>query len=264
MTPAQTDRAQDAQADGYAVRRRPSPVTAVVPVKDLDLAKSRLALPAHQRRQLALAFATDTLSALARCSDVAAIIVVTADLDVAALAATVGARVVPDETDSLDGAIGAAVAVAVAVAVAASAARDLPDVGVLITPSDLPCLRADDVTEVLRQASGHPGAFVPDRSGTGTTMVIYAPGQPVVTGYGGESAARHTGLGLYAVPAAPIRTRHDVDTLEDLLAAAALGLGEATAPLLGQGPALMGSQPDAGVKPDIDPDHTAYALERSS
>ena len=260
MTPAQTDRAQDAKAARYAVRRRPSPVTAVVPVKDLDLAKSRLALPAHQRRQLALAFATDTLSALARCPDVAAIIVVTADPDVVALAATVGARVVHDETDSLDGAIGAAVAVAVA----ASAARDLPDVGVLITPSDLPCLRADDVTEVLSQASGHPAAFVPDRSGTGTTMVIYSPGQPVVTGYGGESAARHTGLGLYAVPAAPIRTRHDVDTLEDLLAAAALGVGEATAPLLGQGPALMGSQPDAGVKPDIDPDHTAYALERSS
>ena len=39
-------------------------VTAVVPVKPLAMAKSRLALPVEQRRALALAFALDTVAAL--------------------------------------------------------------------------------------------------------------------------------------------------------------------------------------------------------
>ena len=73
-------------------------VTAVVPVKALGRAKSRLALPKHQRRQLALAFAADTLTAVTGCVDVAAVLVVTADADVSALASGLGAQVVPDHT----------------------------------------------------------------------------------------------------------------------------------------------------------------------
>lgn len=198
-------------------------VTAVVPVKDLDLAKSRLALPEHERRALALAFATDTLAALLGCPDVTTVVVITADRDIAALATSQGAEVVPDHTAHLDAAIAEAVA---------HAARQTPEATVLVTPSDLPCLRAADVTDVLRQAAGHRAAYVPDRSGTGTTMVVHAAGEPVVTGYGAGSAERHTSLGLYAVPA-PIRARHDVDTLEDLRAATALGLGAATAAVVG-------------------------------
>ena len=86
------------------------PATAIVPVKALDLAKSRLALPPGERRQLALAFATDTLDALLACPDIGAVVVITADPDVAALAAARQAHVVPDSTDSLDAAIADAVA----------------------------------------------------------------------------------------------------------------------------------------------------------
>ncbi|MBK8755617.1 MAG: 2-phospho-L-lactate guanylyltransferase [Actinomycetales bacterium] len=211
---------------GYAVPGRPSRVTAIVPVKALDLAKSRLALPRRDRRQLALAFATDTLDALLACLDVAAVVVITADPDVAALATQRSALVVPDRTASLDAAIADAVA---------RSARAIPPTGVLITPADLPCLRPADVTEVLRLAAGHTAAFVPDRSGAGTTMTLFAAGQPVVTGYGADSAARHTGMGLYAVPAPPVRARHDVDTVADLRAAAVLGLGAATAAVLRDG-----------------------------
>ena len=49
-----------------------SDVTAVVPVKRLDAAKSRLALPPAQRRDLALAVALDTVEALVGCEAVAA------------------------------------------------------------------------------------------------------------------------------------------------------------------------------------------------
>lgn len=67
-------------------------------------------------------------------------------------------------------------------------------------------------------------------------MTLFAAGQPVVAGYGADSAARHTGMGLYAVlPAPPVRARHDVDTVADLRAAAVLGLGAATAAVLRDG-----------------------------
>ncbi len=211
---------------GNAVPAAPPQVTAVVPVKALDLAKSRLALPQPDRRELALAFATDTLAALLDCPEVSAVVVITADPDIATLATSLGAHVVPDHTETLDAAIAEAVA---------RAARQHPTAGVLVTPADLPCLRPADVSEVLRQAAGHRAAFVPDRSGTGTTIAIFAPGEPVVTGYGAGSAARHTGLGLYAVPSPPVRARHDVDTVADLRDAAALGLGPATAAVLRNG-----------------------------
>jgi len=206
-----------------------TPATAIVPVKALDLAKSRLALPPGERRQLALAFATDTLDALLACPDVAGVVVITADPDVAALAVARRAHVVPDRTDSLDAAI------ADAVARSGMPSAHLPATSVLIAPADLPCLRPADVTEVLRLAAGHPAAFVPDRSGAGTTLTLFAAGQRVVTGYGADSAARHTGMGLYAVPAPPLRARHDVDTVADLREAVALGVGAATAAVLRAG-----------------------------
>lgn len=95
-------------------------------------------------------------------------------------------------------------------------------------PADLPCLRAADVSQVVAEASATRGTFVPDRPGTGTTLVIYPPGRRVLTRYGPGSAAGHRALGLHALHDAPIRARHDVDTLEDLAAAASLGAGAET------------------------------------
>ena len=55
------------------------PVTAVVPVKRLAAAKPRLALPPAHRRARALAFAGDTVTALAASPLVAGVVVVTSD-----------------------------------------------------------------------------------------------------------------------------------------------------------------------------------------
>lgn len=197
--------------------------TAVIPVKPLTAAKSRLALPAEARRGFMLAFALDTLVALTTCDAVARVIIVTADPDVAAAATRHGALVVtdPDTTDLND---------AITVGVGA-ALRQHPHEGVLVVPADLPCLRPTDVTEVLRQARSFPKAFVPDRAGTGTTLVVCQPGKPVVTCYGPTSAARHTDVGLEVLTAAPVRARHDVDTREDLRQAITLGVGDRTAAL---------------------------------
>jgi 2-phospho-L-lactate guanylyltransferase len=195
-------------------------VTAVVPVKGLDRAKSRLALPAGQRRALALAFTDDTLAALTACPLVGAVVVVTTDPVVASRAGRYAVRVVPDDTSGLDAAVRTGAHVA---------AAERPGDGVLVVPADLPCLRPVDVTEVLVRAQALQAAFVPDRPGNGTTMVTLPPGRPTVTRYGPGSAAGHLALGLTALSDAPERARHDVDTLEDLCGARALGLGPRTA-----------------------------------
>ena len=200
----------------------PSPyqVTAVVPVKPLVLAKSRLALPADQRRALALAFALDTISALSGSPLVAGVLVVTSDPDVACCLRQHPVRLAPDEGTGLDSAVRGGIRVATSWR---------PSTGVAVVPADLPCLRADDVTLVLAGARPADGAFVPDRLTTGTTLLIYPPGRTAVAQYGPGSAARHRALGLRTLDDAPVRVRHDVDTLDDLQLAMTLGLGSKTA-----------------------------------
>lgn len=229
----------------------PPRVTAVVPVKRLDAAKSRLALPPGARRELALAFAVDTVEALVRCEDVGAVVVVTADPAVAARLRRPdlrGVRMAPDPVPGLVPAVHAGIR-------AATAWR--PRAGVLVVPADLPCLRPADVAAVVSAPVGPGGAFVPDRAGTGTTLAHHprgAYGVVAVPQYGPGSAARHAALGLRALVDAPVRARQDVDTLDDLHDAAVLGTGAATRAALS---ALAGRP--AG---DLDDPAHQHAVER--
>lgn len=195
-------------------------VTAVVPVKRLARAKSRLRLPADQREALAFAFALDTLDALTASPVVAATLVVTSDPVVASELRRMGIAVVPDDTAGLHGAVQAGIE---------AATRRWPGSGVSVVPADLPSLRPADVAAVVHLAADTAGAFVPDHEGTGTTIVVHPRGRPAATRYGSGSAARHSALGLVALADAPVRARHDVDTLEDLDVALTLGVGPRTA-----------------------------------
>ena len=198
----------------------PYRMTAVVPVKSLTMAKTRLALPAEQRKALALAFALDTISALLDSPVVSGVVVVTSEPIVACRLPQRLVRVVPDNGAGLNSAVRSGIR---------SAMAWKPATGIVVVPADLPCLRADDVTLVLEEARTMQGAFVPDWSATGTTLLIYPPGRTVVARYGPGSAARHRALGLHPLPGAPVRARHDVDTVEDLRVAMVLGTGPETA-----------------------------------
>ena len=191
--------------------------TAVVPVKRLAVAKSRLALPDEERRELVLGFAVDTVDAVSACPQVGDVVVVTAEPAVAERVRRPRLRVVADDGAGLDE----------AVALGARAAG-LRSRGVLVVPGDLPCLRHRDVTQVLAGVRPPAGAFVPDRATTGTTIVVLPTGTAAATRYGPGSAEGHRLLGLRPLLDAPVRARHDVDTLEDLEAALALGVGAAT------------------------------------
>src|ERR1700728_1380942 len=72
--------------------------TVLLPVKVLARAKSRLAvLAGERRRELALALASDTVTAVLACPAVARVVVVTSDPVAGPLLAALGAIVVADE-----------------------------------------------------------------------------------------------------------------------------------------------------------------------
>jgi 2-phospho-L-lactate/phosphoenolpyruvate guanylyltransferase len=206
--------------------------TAVLPVKVLARAKSRLAVLAGSRRgDLALALASDTVSAVAACPDVARVVVVTSDAKAGPRLAALGAIVVLDEPDAgLNAALrhGAAVA-----------SERWPDCGIAALAADLPALRPGELGRALRAASAAAGgggaAFMPDAAGIGTTMYAVAPGASFRPMFGGASRARHASSGAVELSVDGVPgLRRDVDTPEDLRAAVALGAGFRTAAVAGQ------------------------------
>lgn len=181
----------------------------VIPQKPLAQAKSRLL---RSGPIFAEAMLRDVLAA---CAD--------PDFSVAVLGndpwlATLGVGRLPDAGGGLSG--------AVRVAVEALAGP------VAVVMGDLPCLTAAELRRVLRTAEGEAFGVVADAAGTGTTLLTARRGIDLHPAYGAGSFARHTALGAVDLlldrgPAPGLR--RDVDTLADLLAAAELGLGRATA-----------------------------------
>jgi 2-phospho-L-lactate/phosphoenolpyruvate guanylyltransferase len=197
----------------------------VIPVKVLARAKSRLAAHAGASRSaLALAMAADTVSAAVACPAVCAVVVVTDDAEAASVLGALGAVVVADEPE---GGLNPALTHGAAIA----AAR-WPASGTGALAADLPAVRPGELDHGLRAAAGWPEAFVPDAAGTGTTMYTARPGVAFQPRFGPGSAGRYRSAGAaeLLLPDAP-GLRRDVDTPDDLLGAAALGLGPRTAAL---------------------------------
>jgi 2-phospho-L-lactate guanylyltransferase len=191
--------------------------TVVLPEKTCPAAKTRL-LPASTspdaHRRLVEAVRADTLAAARAAEGVARVLIVA---DRAGL---------PDSLVQVRPGLNPGL-----VEAAAHAARTWPDDGVAALVGDLPALRPAELAAALTEAAAHPRSFVPDAEGTGTTLLAALPGIGLEPAFGADSAARHR-AGAVALDAGP-GLRRDVDTAADLLAAAELGLGPATAAELG-------------------------------
>lgn len=218
----------------------------VVPLKPLHLAKSRLAgsLGDTRRPELALAFAQDTVRAALACQVVRDVTVVTDDSDAAAELAALGARVVPDvPAEGLNPALAHGAAAVRAV---------FPGTPVAGLNADLPALRPAELARVLTAADAFPRAFLADAAGIGTTLLAAAPDSELNPAFGGPSRARHLSSGAREILLAGVDSvRRDVDTGEDLLVAAVLGLGPHTA-------ARYGDRYAAGMQA------TAYTYESAT
>ena len=197
----------------------------VIPVKVLAVAKSRLAgLRDADRRALALAMAADTAQAAIASPVVGGVVVVSDDPLVAAEVEAMGARVI---ADSPAAGLNAALA-----AGARHAEGWWPGRGVAGLLADLPALRPEELTAALTCAATTEHGFVPDAEGTGTTLYAARPGAAFTPSFGPGSRSLHAKAGATELPV-PIGAglRQDVDTLDDLRSAAAIGLGRRCAGL---------------------------------
>lgn len=199
----------------------------IVPVKDWDAAKSRLRLPASDRRALAQAMALDTISAVMGCALVSHVTVLTTPTSaspgtqVPAAAAYGDVDLVltqPVELTGLQSGLE-------------WAARQLDADGPLVVVvADLPALTSEHLGTALAAADQLPAAMVVDRHGVGTTVLTAASLQSFRPAFGARSARAHREQHVTTLDLSRMcpTVACDVDTLADLAYARALGLGPLT------------------------------------
>ncbi|WP_163547076.1 2-phospho-L-lactate guanylyltransferase [Candidatus Frankia nodulisporulans] len=209
--------------------RGEAPWTVLLPLKNLDRAKSRL--QRSDRRRLALAMALDTVTAvLALAPDrVGAVVVVSGDRTVdetltRAPGADARLLIVADRPDrGLNPALRHG---------DQHARQRWPDRPVAAMSADLPALRPTELHHALSVAAGHPRAVLADTSGTGTVLLTALPGVALVPLFGADSHAAHRRSGAVdltvTLGAAVPGLRRDVDTTTDLAEARVLGVGRHT------------------------------------
>lgn len=209
----------------------------VVPFKGTEEVKSRLAtrFQSDDRIDLAFAFLADTVTAALAVDSVTHLLIVSSDLTIARrLIAAVpndnaSISVVSDPGRGLNSAVLAGIA---------NVRRIKRDSGVAVLTGDLAVLHPADLADALSlaaaaSAEGHPLSFVPDRKGSGTTMIALAAGQDAKPRFGRQSCAAHTAAGYLPLEVAQESSlRLDIDGVADLEAAYFYGLGKATTDLL--------------------------------
>jgi 2-phospho-L-lactate guanylyltransferase len=207
-----------------------SHVVALVPVRSLSGAKSRLGEPLdpEERADLILALLRRALQASLAAQSLAGVVVVSMDADLLARARAMGAGALHQQTDGLNGGLTEARLAAGAEATA-----------VLVLPADLPGITAaavDHVTETARLAleetPGRPVVvLVPDRHGSGTNALLLSPPNAIAFHFGERSRSEHRAA-AEAAGAVYIETdgplTFDLDTPEDLLEADLRGLDHAS------------------------------------
>lgn len=195
----------------------------IVPVKPPAVAKSRLGeLGDHVRRELAAAFAADTVDAARRCDRVVSVLVVTDDHLLAADFAKAGVDVLPDGA-GLD--LNAAL-----VQAAAEMLRRYPDLRIAALCADLPALRPEDLSHVLVAAPGDRMGFVADADRIGTTLVTAPDLDTFRPRFGPGSRDLHLDAGALEIELDDVVSmRRDVDTPADLIQALRYGVGARSA-----------------------------------
>jgi 2-phospho-L-lactate guanylyltransferase len=211
--------------------------TVILPIKRLELAKSRLrgALAGVDHEALVLAMAMDTLEAVLASPVVGRVVVVTVDPVAGRAAVALGADLIDDVPDA---GLNPALAYAATIVRPKGATASLP--GFAALAGDLPALRTEELTAALRgtgpAARGAEPArvFVPDAAGTGTVLLAALPGARLEPCFGTGSAAAHSASGAIELAGEWPSLRHDVDTAADLAEAIVLGVGVRTAAVTGE------------------------------
>src|SRR5437868_54735 len=162
-----------------------SGIWAVVPVKETEGAKQRLAalLSPTQRQALALAMLEDVLAALAGTPGLAGIALVTIDPDAGALARRCAAECWTD--GARDGHTGAVTAAGRRLAAAGAA-------GMLTLPGDIPLVTAAEIAQLLAAHRPAPSfTIAPSHDELGSNAVLMSPPDAVPLRFGDDSFRPH-------------------------------------------------------------------------
>lgn len=185
-------------------------IDALVPLKRLDYAKTRLAsvLDPPTRVRVMRALLDHTLAQVKAAPSIRSVTLVSSDGEAAAIAALHGLAHFDDR--------GAPWNEALAAAIAAAVTAD----GVVIVSADVPLLTTDDV-ESFVAALPERGAAIARATDAGTNAVAMRPSGAMATCFGVKgSAARHAELaaaaGLVPVILDIEGLAHDLDTASDL------------------------------------------------
>jgi 2-phospho-L-lactate/phosphoenolpyruvate guanylyltransferase len=193
-------------------------VHVLVPVKQLDLCKQRLAgiLDAGERRLLMLRLLDDVIGAARNAAGATSLSIVTGDSAASAVAATHGIPVVDDGGLPWNEGLLHALA-------QIPRARE----GVLFLSADLPAVSADDVAAMI-EACPAAGVAIGRAHGGDTNALALRPAAAIVPAFGAARsatvhAARASAAGVAAILVDRPGLAHDLDTPEDLTAALANG-----------------------------------------
>ena len=187
---------------------------AIVPVKPLRRAKSRLGsvLGAEERLALSREMLNRVLEALVRVAEIERTLLVSRDSEAMALARHHGARTL-SERPPID--LNQALQQATRAAVGSGASA------VLVVPADLPLVTADDLRELVTLAESPPVVVIaPDRRQAGTNALLASPAGLIEYAFGPSSFDRHRALALAAGARVLVCDRPglalDLDLPEDL------------------------------------------------
>ena len=189
-------------------------VWAVVPVKPLNRAKSRLAgeLVPEQREMLAASLLERTVRLLLPLPQVQGVLVISRDTKALSMVRDLGAQTVQESgTPELNKALYRATHVL----------RLWGAQAVLVVPADLPLLAAEDVRDVIHMGRFHNSVVIaPDRHEHGTNLLFVRPPGLIPYSFGRDSFATHQHLAREANASTSIyrseRASLDLDTPDDL------------------------------------------------
>jgi 2-phospho-L-lactate guanylyltransferase len=189
-------------------------VWAIVPVKPLSRAKSRLSdeLLPEQREQLATQLLVRTVRLLVPLTGIRGVLVISRDTKALAMVRDLGANTVQESgAPELNNALLRATQVLKAWHAGA----------VLVVPADIPLLAAEDVEEMVQRGRYHNSVVIaPDRHEAGTNMLFVRPPGLIPYAFGDNSFSEHQRLAVEAGATVSVyrseRVALDVDRPDDL------------------------------------------------
>lgn len=187
---------------------------AIMPVKNVDQAKQRLApvLSPNERRGLFLAMVEDVLAVLAGCAGLAGVLVVTRSPEAKALARRHGARLLIEPANQGHTAASRLGAATLAKEGAA---------GMLQIPGDLPTITSADIDALLATHDDAPSVTIaPSRDELGSNALACSPPDFLPLRFGDDSFFPHVdsakALGVQPMIVKRPALGLDIDTPDDL------------------------------------------------